>query len=135
MAIVRAGVPLGVGCSVLTGAWVPGCCERRRGFAGYAQGGHHVEVRRTLTTDQRARYSRHLLMPEVGEEGQLKLLDSKVLCVGAGGLEAQRFIGGRGVGTLGIIDADTVDKSGCSGFFTPNRVGEPKVDSAATPKR
>ncbi|MEC8023345.1 MAG: molybdopterin-synthase adenylyltransferase MoeB [Myxococcota bacterium] len=104
------------------------------GFAKYAQGGHHVEVRRSLTTDQRARYSRHLLMPEVGEEGQLKLLDAKVLCVGAGGLgsPAALYLAAAGIGTLGIIDADTVDKSNLQRqiLHTEDRVGEPKVDSA-----
>ena len=69
--------------------------------------------RATLTREQYERYSRHILIPEVGEEGQLKLLDSKVLLIGAGGLgsPAALYLAAAGVGTLGIIDADVVDRS------------------------
>ena len=68
---------------------------------------------RTLSPEQRARYSRHLLIPEVGEEGQLKLLDSRILLIGAGGLgsPASLYLAAAGVGTLGIVDADIVDES------------------------
>lgn len=109
-------------------------CSVAGGFAKYAQAGHRVEVRRALTTEQAARYSRHLLLPEVGEEGQLKLLDSKVLCIGAGGLgsPAALYLAAAGIGTLGIIDADTVDLSNLQRqiLHTEDRVGMPKVDSA-----
>ena len=80
------------------------------------------------------RYSRHVLIPEVGEEGQLKLLDSKVLLIGAGGLgsPAALYLAAAGVGTLGIIDGDIVDRSNLQRqiLHTEDRIGTPKVDSA-----
>ena len=89
---------------------------------------------RTLTPDQRNRYQRHLLVPEVGEEGQLKLLDAKVLLLGAGGLgsPAALYLAAAGVGTLGIIDMDVVDESNLQRQILHNvdRVGDRKVDSA-----
>ncbi len=104
------------------------------GFGKYAQGGHKVELRRSLSNEQAARYSRHLLLPEVGEAGQLKLIDSKVLCIGAGGLgsPAALYLAAAGIGTMGIIDADTVDLSNLQRqiLHTEDRVGVPKVDSA-----
>ncbi len=104
------------------------------GFGKYAQAGHKIEIRRSLTTDQLARYSRHVLLPEVGEAGQLKLLDANVLCVGAGGLgsPAALYLAAAGIGTLGVIDADTVDRSNLQRqiLHTEARVGTPKVDSA-----
>ena len=88
----------------------------------------------TLTPAQRNRYQRHLLLPEVGEVGQLKLLDSKVLLLGAGGLgsPAALYLAAAGVGTLGIIDMDVVDESNLQRQILHNmdRVGERKVDSA-----
>jgi molybdopterin/thiamine biosynthesis adenylyltransferase/rhodanese-related sulfurtransferase len=96
--------------------------------------GYEVEVPRTLTPEQRDRYSRHLLLPEVGLEGQLKLLDARVLLLGAGGLGAPTalYLAAAGVGTLGIVDNDTVDLSNLQRQVIHNqdRVGEPKVDSA-----
>lgn len=104
------------------------------GFTAYARGGHPVETRRSLTNEQLARYSRHLLLPEVGEAGQLKLLDAKVLCIGAGGLgsPAALYLAAAGIGTIGIIDSDTVDMSNLQRqvLHTEDRVGVPKVDSA-----
>ena len=89
----------------------------------------------TLTKEQRDRYSRHILLPEVGVEGQQKLLDAKVLLLGAGGLgsPAALYLAAAGVGTLGIVDDDTVDLSNLQRqvIHTTGRVGEPKVDSAA----
>jgi sulfur-carrier protein adenylyltransferase/sulfurtransferase len=83
---------------------------------------------------QRRRYSRHLLIPEVGEEGQRKLLDAKVLLVGAGGLgsPAALYLAAAGVGTLGIVDADIVDDSNLQRqvVHTTDRVGMAKVESA-----
>ncbi|HEX3316880.1 MAG TPA: molybdopterin-synthase adenylyltransferase MoeB [Solirubrobacteraceae bacterium] len=97
--------------------------------------GYETEVPRTLTKEQRDRYSRHLLLPEVGVEGQQKLLDAKVLLLGAGGLgsPAALYLAAAGVGTLGIVDDDTVDLSNLQRqvIHTTSRVGEPKVDSAA----
>ncbi len=96
--------------------------------------GYPVEVPRTLTAEQRERYSRHLLLPEVGLEGQLKLLDARVLLLGAGGLgsPAALYLAAAGVGTLGIVDNDEVDLSNLQRqvIHTSDRIGVPKVDSA-----
>ena len=104
------------------------------GFGRWAQHGFPVDTRRSLSQEQLARYSRHLLMPEVGEEGQLKLLDAKVLLVGAGGLGSPTamYLAAAGVGTLGIVDGDTVDMSNLQRqlLHTEDRVGVAKVDSA-----
>jgi adenylyltransferase/sulfurtransferase len=104
------------------------------GFAAWKENGHEWKVPRTLTHDQFERYSRHVLIPEVGEEGQLKLLDSKVLLIGAGGLgsPAALYLAAAGVGTLGVIDADVVDVSNLQRqiVHTVDRVGQPKVESA-----
>ncbi len=87
-----------------------------------------------LTPDQARRYSRHLLMPEVGPEGQARLLDARVLLVGAGGLgsPAALYLAAAGVGTLGIVDFDVVDVSNLQRqvLHTTDRVGVPKVESA-----
>jgi len=89
---------------------------------------------RTLTADQRNRYQRHLLLPEVGEVGQLKLLDAKVLMLGAGGLGSPSalYLAAAGVGTIGVIDMDVVDASNIQRQILHNmdRVGMRKVDSA-----
>jgi len=96
--------------------------------------GYDVEQPRTLTAEQRDRYSRHLLLPEVGIEGQQKLLDAKVLLLGAGGLgsPAALYLAAAGVGTLGIVDDDTVDLSNLQRqvIHSSERVGVAKVDSA-----
>ncbi len=96
--------------------------------------GYDVEQPRTLTAEQRDRYSRHLLLAEVGIEGQQKLLDAKVLLLGAGGLGSPTalYLAAAGVGTLGIVDDDTVDLSNLQRqvIHNSNRVGVPKVDSA-----
>jgi molybdopterin/thiamine biosynthesis adenylyltransferase/rhodanese-related sulfurtransferase len=104
------------------------------GFSGWKSSGLPWRVPQTLTPDQRRRYSRHLLIPEVGEEGQRKLLDAKVLLVGAGGLgsPAALYLAAAGVGMLGIVDADIVDDSNLQRqvVHTTERVGMPKVESA-----
>ncbi|TMK40981.1 MAG: molybdopterin-synthase adenylyltransferase MoeB [Actinobacteria bacterium] len=96
--------------------------------------GYEVEVPRALTTEQRERYSRHLLIPEVGAEGQQKLLDSSVLLLGAGGLgsPAALYLAAAGVGTIGIVDNDEVDLSNLQRqvIHTTDRIGTSKVDSA-----
>src|SRR5437868_6900289 len=96
--------------------------------------GYDVETPRTLTSEQRERYSRHLLLPEVGPDGQQKLLDAKVLLLGAGGLgsPAALYLAAAGVGTLGIVDDDAVDLSNLQRqvVHTTDRIGVPKVDSA-----
>ncbi len=83
------------------------------GFTDWKRNGFPVELPRSLDETKRARYSRHLLIPEVGEEGQLKLLDSRVLLIGAGGLgsPAALYLAAAGVGRLGIVDDDRVDAS------------------------
>jgi molybdopterin/thiamine biosynthesis adenylyltransferase/rhodanese-related sulfurtransferase len=97
--------------------------------------GYEVDVPKTLSAEQRERYSRHLLLQEVGLEGQQKLLDAKVLLLGAGGLgsPAALYLAAAGVGTLGIVDNDTVDLSNLQRqvIHTSERLGVPKVDSAA----
>jgi sulfur-carrier protein adenylyltransferase/sulfurtransferase len=96
--------------------------------------GYEVEVPRTFTPEQRERYSRHFLLPEVGVEGQQKLLDAKVLLLGAGGLGSPTalYLAAAGVGTLGIVDDDEVDLSNLQRqvIHTTDRIGVPKVDSA-----
>jgi molybdopterin/thiamine biosynthesis adenylyltransferase/rhodanese-related sulfurtransferase len=104
------------------------------GFNKWKDAGRPWAAPETLTPAQRNRYQRHLLLPEVGEEGQLKLLGSKVLLLGAGGLgsPAALYLAAAGVGTLGVIDMDVVDESNLQRQILHNldRVGERKVDSA-----
>ena len=104
------------------------------GFARWKQSGQPFDVPRTLTPEQRSRYSRHVLIPEVGEQGQLKLLDSKVLLIGAGGLgsPAAFYLAAAGVGTVGLVDDDVVDASNLQRqiIHATDRVGMPKVESA-----
>jgi molybdopterin/thiamine biosynthesis adenylyltransferase/rhodanese-related sulfurtransferase len=104
------------------------------GFTDWKRNGFPVQLQSGLDAPRRARYSRHLLIPEVGEQGQLKLLDSKVLLIGAGGLgsPASLYLAAAGLGRLGIIDADVVDESNLQRqiVHSTERLGEPKVDSA-----
>jgi molybdopterin/thiamine biosynthesis adenylyltransferase/rhodanese-related sulfurtransferase len=96
--------------------------------------GFEVETPRALTAEQKSRYSRHLLLPEIGLEGQLKLLDAKVLLLGAGGLGSPTalYLAAAGVGTLGVVDDDVVDVSNLQRqvIHKTGDVGVPKVDSA-----
>ena len=105
------------------------------GFVRWKDLGYPVETPPDLTDAQRDRYSRHILLPEVGEAGQAKLLQSKVLLLGAGGLgsPALMYLAAAGVGTLGIVDADVVDASNLQRqiVHATSRVGTPKVESAA----
>ena len=104
------------------------------GFNKWKDDGRPWKAPEALSPAQRNRYQRHLLLPEVGETGQLKLLNSKVLLLGAGGLgsPAGLYLAAAGVGTLGIIDMDVVDESNLQRQILHNidRVGERKVDSA-----
>jgi molybdopterin/thiamine biosynthesis adenylyltransferase/rhodanese-related sulfurtransferase len=104
------------------------------GFNRWKDEGRDWGKPRTLSPEQRNRYQRHLLLSEVGEQGQLKLLDAKVLLLGAGGLgsPAALYLAAAGVGTIGIIDMDVVDESNLQRQILHNldRVGERKVDSA-----
>src|ERR687894_2278200 len=96
--------------------------------------GYKVEVPKVLSQEQKERYGRHILLPEVGAEGQAKLLDAKVLLLGAGGLGAPTalYLAAAGIGTLGIVDNDDVDLSNLQRqiIHTTDRIGTPKVDSA-----
>jgi molybdopterin/thiamine biosynthesis adenylyltransferase/rhodanese-related sulfurtransferase len=106
----------------------------RGGITLWKDRGLPVEVPRTFTPEQRERYSRHFLLPEIGEEGQQKLLDAKVLLLGAGGLgsPAALYLAAAGVGTLGVVDDDVVDVSNLQRqvIHTTDRIGVAKVDSA-----
>ena len=104
------------------------------GFGAWKGNGLRFVVPKAFTSEQRRRYSRHFLLPEVGEDGQRKLLDARVLLVGAGGLgsPAALYLAAAGVGTLGIIDDDVVDDSNLQRqvLHTTDRIGVPKVESA-----
>jgi molybdopterin/thiamine biosynthesis adenylyltransferase/rhodanese-related sulfurtransferase len=104
------------------------------GFGKWKDEGRPWTTPVQLNADQKVRYQRHLLLPEVGVEGQAKLLASKVLLLGAGGLgsPAALYLAAAGVGTIGIIDMDVVDESNLQRQILHNidRVGERKVDSA-----
>ncbi len=104
------------------------------GFRAWKQAGLSFERPRSLTAEQIKRYSRHIMLPEVGELGQGKLLDAKVLCLGAGGLGSPSalYLAAAGVGTLGMVDDDLVDESNLQRQVLHNmeRLGMPKVESA-----
>src|SRR6516162_3320703 len=104
------------------------------GYNRWSDSGFPVEKPFVLTNEQKERYRRHLVIPEVGEEGQAKLLRSKVLLMGAGGLgsPAALYLAAAGVGTLGIVDMDVVDLSNLQRqvLHTQDRAGVPKTESA-----
>lgn len=104
------------------------------GFRAWKNAGFGFERPRVLTPEQIKRYSRHIMLPEVGEVGQGKLLDAKVLCLGAGGLGSPSalYLAAAGVGTIGIVDDDVVDESNLQRQVLHNieRLGMPKVESA-----
>jgi len=104
------------------------------GFGAWKQKGYEFTVPKLLTPEQKIRYSRHLLVPEVGEEGQQKLLNARVLLIGAGGLGAPAalYLAAAGVGTIGLLDFDTVDMSNLQRqvIHTNDRIGMPKTESA-----
>jgi sulfur-carrier protein adenylyltransferase/sulfurtransferase len=104
------------------------------GFGKWKDEGRAWKTPVVLTADQRNRYQRHLLLPEVGVAGQVKLLNSKVLMLGAGGLGSPSalYLAAAGVGTIGIVDMDEVDASNLQRQILHNldRVGDRKVDSA-----
>jgi sulfur-carrier protein adenylyltransferase/sulfurtransferase len=104
------------------------------GFGRWKDSGYSFVTPRNLTATQSRRYSRHLLIPEIGQAGQLKLLDSSVLLIGVGGLGSPvaLYLAAAGVGTLGIIDADVVDDSNLQRqvIHTTERIGEYKAESA-----
>jgi len=104
------------------------------GFRAWKNAGYAFDRPRNLTPDQLKRYSRHVMLPEVGELGQGKLLDAKVLFLGAGGLGSPSalYLAAAGVGTIGLVDDDVVDESNLQRQVLHNieRLGMPKVESA-----
>ncbi|MGE0432721.1 MAG: molybdopterin-synthase adenylyltransferase MoeB [Planctomycetota bacterium] len=104
------------------------------GFSRWKNEGRPIHTPRVLSAAEKRRYSRHLLIPEVGERGQQKLLDSRVLMIGAGGLgsPAAYYLAAAGVGTIGIVDYDVVDESNLQRQILHrfDRIGQKKVDSA-----
>jgi sulfur-carrier protein adenylyltransferase/sulfurtransferase len=104
------------------------------GYARWTDSGKPVEKPRVLSAEQKERYRRHLTIPEVGEEGQIRLLNAKVLLMGAGGLgsPAALYLAAAGVGTLGVVDMDVVDLSNLQRqiLHTNDRIGKPKTESA-----
>jgi sulfur-carrier protein adenylyltransferase/sulfurtransferase len=106
------------------------------GFGRWKEAGFPIVVPKTLSAEQKNRYSRHLLVPEIGEAGQAKLLASKVLLIGAGGLgsPAGLYLAAAGVGTIGLVDSDVVDLSNLQRqvLHTTASVGKPKTESAET---
>jgi molybdopterin/thiamine biosynthesis adenylyltransferase/rhodanese-related sulfurtransferase len=104
------------------------------GFSRWRDLGFDFTIPKILTPPQRDRYSRHLILPEVGESGQMKFLQSKVLCIGAGGLgsPALLYLAAAGVGTIGIVDSDVVEESNLQRqvIHTTDRVGVLKAESA-----
>ena len=104
------------------------------GFGAWKQAGNEWRADKQFTPDQLQRYSRHFILPEVGEAGQAKLLDAKVLMIGAGGLGSPSafYLAAAGIGTLGIVDDDVVDRSNLQRqiLHTDDRVGMPKIESA-----
>jgi sulfur-carrier protein adenylyltransferase/sulfurtransferase len=104
------------------------------GYTAWKNAGYKWVADRQFTPEQITRYARHFTLPEVGEKGQAKLMDGKVLCIGAGGLGSPVafYLAAAGVGTIGIIDHDVVDMSNLQRqiLHTNDRVGMPKVESA-----
>jgi len=104
------------------------------GFSRWSDSAYPIDKPFVLTAEQKERYRRHLIIPEVGEDGQAKLLKSKVLLMGAGGLgsPAALYLAAAGVGTLGIVDMDVVDLSNLQRqvLHTQDRAGVPKTESA-----
>jgi molybdopterin/thiamine biosynthesis adenylyltransferase/rhodanese-related sulfurtransferase len=105
------------------------------GFTRWKDSAFPMTVPKVLSAEQQQRYSRHIKVPEVGEAGQLRLLESKALLVGAGGLgcPAGLYLAAAGVGTIGIVDFDVVDRSNLQRqvLHTDASVGRPKTESAA----
>lgn len=105
------------------------------GFGAWKRSGYPFATPTVMTPEQEVRYSRHIMLPEVGEKGQIKLLESKVLCIGAGGLGSPSalYLTAAGVGTIGLIDDDVVDSSNLQRqiLHSTDRIGMSKVESGA----
>jgi molybdopterin/thiamine biosynthesis adenylyltransferase/rhodanese-related sulfurtransferase len=104
------------------------------GFTRWKDLGYGYDIPRVLNSSQRDRYSRHLILPEVGEAGQTKILESKLLCIGAGGLgsPALLYLAAAGVGTIGVVDSDVVEANNLQRQVVHNtdRIGMLKAESA-----
>jgi molybdopterin/thiamine biosynthesis adenylyltransferase/rhodanese-related sulfurtransferase len=104
------------------------------GFGAWKRSGFPWKAPTVMTPEQEQRYSRHTLLPEVGAAGQIKLLEGKVLCIGAGGLgsPSSLYLAAAGVGTIGVIDDDVVDATNLQRqiLHSTDRIGQAKVDSA-----
>ncbi|HKE14814.1 MAG TPA: molybdopterin-synthase adenylyltransferase MoeB [Kofleriaceae bacterium] len=105
------------------------------GFGAWKRAGHPFDTPVVLSPEQQIRYSRHTMLPEVGDKGQMKLLEARVLCLGAGGLgsPSSMYLAAAGIGTLGMVDDDVVDVSNLQRqiLHSTDRVGVLKVESAA----
>jgi sulfur-carrier protein adenylyltransferase/sulfurtransferase len=134
VAYCASGIRSALAAETLTAMGYTNVASLKGGFGAWKEAGFDFVVPRELTPDQMKRYSRHVLIPEVGKEGQLKLLDSKVLIIGAGGLGSPSayYLAAAGVGTIGILDSDVVDESNLQRQILHNskRIGQPKTDSA-----
>jgi molybdopterin/thiamine biosynthesis adenylyltransferase/rhodanese-related sulfurtransferase len=130
----RSGARSGRATQLLQGLGYTDVVNMAGGILAWDQHGLPIEAPASLTPAQQSRYSRHLLIPEVGTAGQVKLLESKVLIVGAGGLGSPSalYLAAAGVGTLGIIDFDVVEASNLQRqvIHSTERLGAKKVDSA-----
>jgi molybdopterin/thiamine biosynthesis adenylyltransferase/rhodanese-related sulfurtransferase len=128
------GVRSALGARSLTELGYTRVSSMAGGFRSWKNAGYPFERPRVLTPEQIKRYSRHIMLPEVGEVGQGKLLDAKVLCLGAGGLGSPSalYLAAAGVGTIGIVDDDVVDESNLQRQVLHNveRLGMAKVESA-----
>jgi molybdopterin/thiamine biosynthesis adenylyltransferase/rhodanese-related sulfurtransferase len=106
------------------------------GYSAWKRAGFQGELPTVMSKEQQIRYSRHTMLPEVGEAGQIKLLKSRVLCLGAGGLGAPSsvYMAAAGIGTIGLVDDDVVDLSNLQRqiIHAQDRIGVPKVESART---
>jgi molybdopterin/thiamine biosynthesis adenylyltransferase/rhodanese-related sulfurtransferase len=130
----RSGVRSAIGAQQLQQLGYGNVVNMAGGILAWDAAGLPIDAPATLTHAQQSRYSRHLLIPEVGTNGQAKLLDSKVLIVGAGGLGSPSalYLAAAGVGTLGIVDFDVVEASNLQRqvIHSTERLGQKKVDSA-----
>lgn len=128
------GVRSALGAKALQDLGYTNVSSMAGGFGKWKEAGLPIQVPKSLTAEQKNRYSRHLLVPEVGEAGQLKLLESKVLLIGAGGLgsPAGLYLAAAGIGTIGLLDSDVVDVSNLQRqiLHTNASVGTPKTESA-----
>lgn len=130
----RSGARSLVAAEALAGLGYTNLANMSGGILEWEAQGLPVESNVALTPEQRDRYSRHILLPEVGVEGQIRLLEAKVLLLGAGGLGAPTalYLAAAGIGTIGIVDDDVVDASNLQRQVIHNtsRVGQPKSASA-----